>query len=37
MTIKTRVKIKSRSQMYEINRPRPRHGKNILNIKCIAE
>ena len=26
MTIKPRLKMKNRSQIYDINRPRPRHG-----------
>ena len=33
--MKMRLKMKNRSQGYDINRPRPRMGPNILNIKCV--
>ena len=29
------VEMKNRSHRYGINRPRPRHGDIILNIKCV--
>ena len=32
MTIKMRLKIINRSHKYDINRPRPKHRLNILNI-----
>ena len=35
MAMKMRLKMKNRSQGYDINRPRPRMGPNILNIKCV--
>ena len=36
MAMKMRLKMKNRSQGYDINRPRPRMGPNILNIKCVS-
>ena len=33
MIIKTRLKMKNRSQMYDINRPRPRHGHKYTKYK----
>ena len=33
MTIKMRLKVKNTSRRYGINNPRPRHGRNMLNIK----
>ena len=36
MTMKIRVKIKNRSQRYDINRPRPRHGHKYIKYKmCL--
>ena len=32
--MKMRLEMKNRSQRYDINRTRARHGPNILNIKC---
>ena len=34
MTMKMRLKLKNRSHIYNINWTMPRHGHNILNIKC---
>ena len=34
MTMKMRLKMKNRSHIYNTNGPMPRHGHNILNIKC---
>ena len=33
MTMKMRLKMKSRSQRYDINRPRPRHGQKNTKYK----
>ena len=36
MTMKIRLKIKNRSQRYDINRPRPRHGHKYIKYKmCL--
>ena len=32
--VKMKIKIKNGSYIYDINRPRPRHGQNTLLIKC---
>ena len=32
-----RLKMKNRSHRYNINRPRPTHGHNILNVKCLSK
>ena len=34
MTMKMWLKLKNRSHIYNINWTMPRHGHNILNIKC---
>ena len=36
MAMKIRLKIKSRSHRYDINGPKPGHGHNILNMKCVS-
>ena len=37
MTMKMRLKMKNRSQIYDINRPRPRHGHKYTKYKmCIS-
>ena len=30
------ARMKSRSQRYDIRRPRPRHGQKIPSIKCVS-
>ena len=34
MTTKMRLKMKNRSQRYDINRTRPRHGHRYTKYKC---
>ena len=37
MALKTRLKMKNRSQRYDRNRPRPRHGPKYTNYKmCLS-
>ena len=34
--IKTRLKMKNKSQLYDINRPRPRHGPKYTKYKMFV-
>ena len=33
--MKMKLKMKNRSHRYDINKPKSRHGNNIVNIKCL--